>query len=371
MENAAICFDESTHTLKCQGMWTIASIANLARSRPKLVLSNDITTIDTTEVDDIDGAGALLLYQYLVKDQEKKLDELTFSGNIKVVKMLDVIKKNQPEQARPRQRDSRRPFVYFIGEESHRKLKEIDGFIRLIGELTINMIKAFSKLKHFPVKGALRVMDITGLQGLPIIALLSFLIGVVLAYQMGLQLEIYGANIFIVYLTGMANQREFSPLITAIIVAGRTTSAFTAQIGSMKVNEEIDAIKTMGLSPVELLVFPKLVGVLLIFPILIFWADFFGTLGSMVMARFMLDVSYIDFVQRLKDTLGVKQYLLGLSKAPAFALIIAMVGCYQGLKVQGGANSVGSQTTKSVVQAIFLIIICDALYSVVFSWLGL
>jgi phospholipid/cholesterol/gamma-HCH transport system permease protein len=188
---------------------------------------------------------------------------------------------------------------------------------------------------------------------------------------MGLQLETYGANIFIAYLSGMAIFREFSPLITAIIVAGRTGSAFTAQIGSMKVNEEVDALLTMGLSPTELLVMPKVLGLLLVFPLLIFWSDVFSILGAMIMSKFMLDISFYDFLQRLRDSVGLKQMMLGLYKAPAFALLIALVGCFQGFRVEGSADSIGSQTTKSVVQSLFLIIIADAIFSIIYSWLKL
>jgi phospholipid/cholesterol/gamma-HCH transport system permease protein len=200
---------------------------------------------------------------------------------------------------------------------------------------------------------------------------LSFLIGVVLAYQMGLQLETYGANAFIAYLSGMAIFREFAPLITAIIVAGRTSSAFTAQIGSMKIHEEIDALITMGLSPTELLVLPKVLGLLFVLPLVVFWADVFSILGSMVMSKFMLHVSYYEFLTRLKLEVGTQQLMLGLFKAPAFALLIALVGCFQGFRVETNADSIGSQTTKSVVQALFLIIITDAVYSVIYSWLDL
>ena len=188
---------------------------------------------------------------------------------------------------------------------------------------------------------------------------------------MGLQLETYGANIFIAYLSGMAIFREFAPLITAIIVAGRTSSAFTAQLGSMKINEEIDALLTMGLSPTELLVLPKVIGLLLVFPLLIFWADVFSILGAMLMSKSMLDVGYVDFLQRLKATVGLDQLMLGLYKAPAFAILIALVGCFQGFRVESTADSLGSQTTKSVVQALFLIIIADAIFSIAYSWLGL
>lgn len=242
----------------------------------------------------------------------------------------------------------------------------------MIGDLGTRVFDAFGNWRRFQFPSIMSNLDSTGVQALPILALLSFLIGVVLAYQMGLQLTTYGANSFIAYLSGMAIFREFSPLITAIIVAGRTSSAFTAQLGSMKINEEIDALLTMGLSPTEHLVLPKVIGLLITFPLLIFWSDIFSILGSMFMAQNMLGISFIDFLERLRDSVGISQFRLGLYKAPAFALIIALVGCFQGFRVEPGTeNNIGSQTTKSVVQSLFLIIIADAIYSIIYSWMKL
>lgn len=241
----------------------------------------------------------------------------------------------------------------------------------MVGDLSLKFCEAIGHWRRFRLPSIISNIYSAGLQALPIVALLSFLIGVVLAYQMGLQLETYGANIFIAYLSGMAIFREFGPLITAIIVAGRTSSAYTAQLGSMKINEEIDALLTMGLSPTELLVLPKVIGLLLVFPLLIFWSDVFSIMGSMLMSKSMLSIGYEDFLQRLKSSVGLEQFMLGLYKAPAFAVLIALVGCFQGFRVESTADSLGSQTTKSVVQALFLIIIADAAFSVAYSWMGL
>lgn len=261
--------------------------------------------------------------------------------------------------------------LYKLGKETVQKLKQIDGLIILVGDLANKLFYTAVRWHRLQVPSIISNVSSTGIQALPILALLSFLIGVVLAYQMGLQLETYGANNFISYLCGMAIFREFAPLITAIIVAGRTSSAFTAQIGSMKINQEIDALQTMGLSPTEYLVIPKVLALLLVFPLIIFWSDIFSLLGSMIMAKFMLDVGYYDFLTRIQNTVGLKQLLLGLYKAPAFALLIALVGCHQGFLVSFSADSVGKQTTKSVVQALFLIIVADAMYSIIYSWLNL
>jgi len=193
----------------------------------------------------------------------------------------------------------------------------------------------------------------------------------VLAYQLGIQLQNYGANSFIVNLIGQAIFREFGPLITAIIGAGRTSAALTAQLGTMKINQEIDALKTMGFSPFDILVIPRVIAALIAFPLLIVWADIFGVLGGMIMTKAFFGTQYGDFLNRFQDVVDLTTLFVGLSKAPVFALIIAMVGCFQGLNVTLNADSVGIQTTKSVVQAIFLVIIADAIYSIIYSRLNI
>ena len=179
------------------------------------------------------------------------------------------------------------------------------------------------------------------------------------------------ANIFVVDVTGIGILREFAPLITAIIMAGRTSTSFAAMIGSMKVNEEIDALGVMGIKPIRRLVMPRVIALIIVMPLLIVWADIFGILGSMLMAKHSLGISYAVFVDRLKNDVPVVHYLLGVIKAPAFALAIGTVGCFQGLSVANSAVSVGAKTTKAAVQAIFLIIILDALFSILFSWMNL
>jgi phospholipid/cholesterol/gamma-HCH transport system permease protein len=216
-----------------------------------------------------------------------------------------------------------------------------------------------------------KIVEESGLNALPIAGLLVFLLGIVVAYQGGRQLETYGANIFVVELVGLIMLRELSPLIVAIIVAGRTGSAYTAEIGTMRVTEEIDAMQTIGIGPFDQLVLPKVVGLIIALPLLTVFADILGIFGGMVMASNVLDVSFRDFLQRMPQAISMTDFLVGVVKAPVFALIISMVGCHQGFQVSGGADSVGKQTTVSVVQSIFLVIITDACFSVLFSWLGI
>lgn len=210
-----------------------------------------------------------------------------------------------------------------------------------------------------------------GFDALPIVGLLAFLLGIVVAYQGAEQLRQYGANIFVADLIGLSMLREFAPLITAIIIAGRSGSAYAAQIGAMSVSEEIDAMRTLGIAPLEMLVLPKIIALLIVLPLLTVFADVLGVFGGMLMARAQLDVGFPEFLDRFTKAVSVTDYLIGICKAPVFAGIIAVVGCFQGFRAQGGADSVGRQTTRSVVQAIFLVIVADALFSIAFSALGL
>jgi phospholipid/cholesterol/gamma-HCH transport system permease protein len=330
-----------------------------------------ILTIDGGNIAVFDSAGALALKKCIetLQKRDNQIKLVNFSENHQ--KMLNLIESKKDVLSYQLPKVKPEGVLYQIGKESENKLYQVDGLIILIGDLATRIFEAFTYWRRFHLPSIISNIDSAGLKALPIVGLLAFLIGVVLAYQMGLQLETYGANIFIAYLSGMAIFREFGPLITAIIVAGRTSSAFTAQIGSMKVNEEVDALMTMGLSPTELLVLPKVIGLLLVFPLLIFWADLFSVLGAMIMSKHMLGISFEDFLSRLKESVGLSQMMLGLYKAPAFSILIALVGCFQGFRVEASADSIGSQTTKSVVQALFLIIIADAAFSIVYSWLEL
>jgi phospholipid/cholesterol/gamma-HCH transport system permease protein len=210
-----------------------------------------------------------------------------------------------------------------------------------------------------------------GAEALPIVGALTFLIGIVVAYQGAVQLHRYGADIFIVDLIGLSMVRELAPLITAILVAGRTGSAYTAQIATMKVTEEVDALRVLALSPIEVLVLPKVFALVIALPLLTAFADVVGILGGMLMTASMMPIGPRFFLEQFPRVVLPESYLVGIGKAPVFAVVIATVGCYQGFKASGSAESVGAQTTISVVQSIFLIIMLDALFSVIFSELGI
>ena len=245
------------------------------------------------------------------------------------------------------------------------------GLLVFVGECAVALARALAQPRRIRWRPILYNLQAAGFEALPITGTLSFLLGIVIAYQGAEQLRLVGANIYVVELVGLSMVRELSPLITAIIVAGRSGSAYTAQIGTMKVTEEIDALRTVGVAPMDQLVLPKLLALVVALPLLTVYTDVMGIFGGMVMARAQLDVSFPTFIDRLDEAVSLKSYLLGVGKAPVFAGIIALVGCCRGFQVTGSAESVGRQTTVSVVQSIFLVILSDALFSIVFSWLDL
>jgi phospholipid/cholesterol/gamma-HCH transport system permease protein len=241
-------------------------------------------------------------------------------------------------------------------------------FVGETGMSAVGSLRHPGRIRWRPVAFNIRR---SGVDALPIVGLLAFLLGVVVAYQGAAQLRIFGANIFVADLVGLSMLREFAPLITAIIVAGRSGSAYAAQIGTMVVTEEMDALRTIGIDPQELLVLPKLLALAITLPLLTVFADVLGVAGGMLMAQTRLDVGYGEFLDRFVKAVAVRDFLIGVLKAPVFAAIIVVVGCFQGFRTEGGADGVGQQTTRSVVWSIFLVIVVDAAFSVVLSALAL
>ena len=258
-----------------------------------------------------------------------------------------------------------------VGNVTVEIFNQLVEMLSFVGETAIAIAKSIMQPKRIRWRPILFNIRTAGFDALPIVGLLTFLLGVVVAYQGAAQLRQYGANIFVADLIGLSMLREFAPLITAIIIAGRSGSAYAAQIGTMAVTEEIDAMRTLGISPQEMLVLPKLIALVVALPLLTVFADMLGVFGGMLMARQQLDVGFIEFLDRFVKAVSPTTFMIGVGKAPVFAVIIAIVGCFQGFKTKGGADSVGRQTTRSVVQSIFLVIVADALFSIAFSMLDL
>ena len=261
--------------------------------------------------------------------------------------------------------------LHHTGRQSVAALSQATAFLAFIGQVAVAGLDLLRHPRRMRWRVMLREVQIGGVDALPIIGLTAFLLGVVVAYQGADQLRHYGANVFVVELVGYAMLREFAPLIGAIIIAGRSGSAHAAQIGTMVVTEEIDAMRTLGIDPLERLVWPKLLALAVALPLLTVFADMAGVLGGMVMAQTQLDIGYAEFAERFGRVMKGSALLLGVGKALVFAVIIVLVGCFQGFRTRGSADSVGRQTTLSVVQAIFLVIVADALFSVAFNVLKL
>ena len=258
-----------------------------------------------------------------------------------------------------------------LGRSAEAAWQQLIALLGFVGESALALTACVAHPARLRWRPVLYNVRTAGLNALPIVGLLSFLLGVVVAYQGADQLRQYGANIFVADLVGLSMLREFAPLITAIIIAGRSGSAYAAQIGTMSVSEEIDAMRTLGIAPLDLLVVPKILALMIALPLLTVFADVLGVFGGMIMARAQLGVGYGEFLDRFVKAVSITSYLIGICKAPVFAAIISVVGCFHGFRARGGADSVGRQTTRSVVQSIFLVIVADALFSVAFSALDL
>ncbi|HVH75063.1 MAG TPA: MlaE family lipid ABC transporter permease subunit [Stellaceae bacterium] len=359
--------------LRAAGEWLVATAGALdERLRRLEVPRGRSVTLDLAAVERLDTAGAWLVL--------RTEHDLAARGNAVEIKNLHA--EFAPLLAQLRAGGMLAPARH--PRPAHHTLI---GFIARIGEITLGLFaRGYSILSFFGLVSItigtlvlhprrLRLtpvvaqMEQTGVNALPIVGLLSFLIGIVLAYQGADQLRRFGAEIYTVDLLGVGVLRELGVLMTAIIIAGRSGSAFTAQIGTMRVNEEVDALRTLGLDPVEVLVTPRLIALLVTLPMLTLFSDFMGLLGGALMAWNSLDITIPQFLAELRYALSNWTFWIGLIKAPFFAVIIALIGCYEGFQVSRSAESVGRLTTLSVVEAIFLVIVVDAGFSILFSLL--
>ncbi len=322
----------------------------------------------------LDTAGAWVLHKLLLQRLRGEGTVLTLTGlRTPFSRLMDVVAKElADEAAHPAALAPPAPTVLErTGQRTVIAIEQSVAVLAFVGEAAVALARCVGQPARLRWRPILFNIRTAGFDALPIVGLLSFLLGVVIAYQGAPQLRQYGANIFVADLVGVSMLREFAPLITAIIVAGRSGSSYAAQIGTMAVTEEIDAMRTLGIAPHELLVLPKVIALMIAVPLLTVFADVLGVLGGMLMARQQLDVGVAEFLDRFVKAVGTSTLLTGIGKAPVFAAIIAVVGCYQGFRTKGGADSVGRQTTRSVVQSIFLVIVADALFSIVFSALDL
>lgn len=327
--------------------------------------------LDLDNLDAIDTGGAHLVVK-LRKTLESQGHKIELIGNSVHLNLIGQIAKREPEEEA--EVDLRNPLtkvLEHLGQATVNSGREALNLIGFLGLVLSRLGRSILHPSRFRITSLVYHMQSVGLSAVPIVCLISFLIGVVLAYMGSIQLRTFGAEVFVVNLVSVGVLREMGILLTAIVVAGRSGSAFTAAIGSMKVREEVDAMQTLGLDPIEVLVLPRILALLITLPILGFIADIMGLLGGGLMSWTSLGVSPGMFVTRLQETTDVWHYVTGLIKAPFFALTIGLIGCYQGFQVSGSSDSVGQMTTTSVVRAIFMVIIIDAVFAILFVELGI
>ena len=356
--------------LRCAGPWVVPAIAQLEPQLQQVVAINATQVqVDATQLVAMDTSGAWLL-QRTIRVLELRGLNVSISGlrpEFSALLQLVAAAGSAPVAMLV----PATGILARIGKALWLGLLRMPAILAFIGECSLILLHSVLQPRRIRWRPVLHNLQSAGFEALPITGLLSFLMGVVIAYQGADQLQRFGANIFIVELVALAMLRELAPLMTAIIVAGRSGSAYAAQIGTMKVTEEIDALRTIGIGPIELLVLPKMLALMIALPLLTVFADITGVLGGMLMASSKLDVSFDVFLHRIGDVVSLSSFLTGVGKAPVFAAIISLVGCYQGFQASGSADSVGRQTTVSVVQSIFLVILADALFSVAFNLLKL
>ena len=350
--------------LRFSGNLTILRVRKLSEQLKDLEAERIV--VDLTEVGRMDTVGAWLVHK-LERDRGARIVGATEDQQT----LIDhVTQADRPVKVR---REREPPFRQFLGElglAAQTAAKTMVGLLGFFGALLISVANIIRHPRRFRYNAVVTRFDVVGVRALAIIGLMSFLVGIVIAQQGAVQLRQFGAEVFTINLIGRSSVKELGVLMTAIMVAGRSGSAFAAQLGSMKLNEEIDAMRTIGVSPMEALVFPRVLATVLLMPLLGFYAAMVSIIGGGIFVWLSLDIPPITFVQRIREVVPMTDLYQTLIKAPVFGMIIAMAGCYQGLQVEGNAEEVGLRTTTAVVQGIFLVIVLDAFFAVFFTEVG-
>jgi len=358
---------EGVPILQLTGSWRLASIERIAAQLAALKPPAKFV-IDGAGVAEIDSAGALALLDYLDSNGGAGAQLTGFADNeLRIVEQV----REHLESARAPIEHKHERMLQRIGRTTIDVGRGVLGDVNFLGATVVGVAHS---LLH---PGSVRIRELTVqfeqvcLSAIPVVALVTLLIGIVFTYLLGLQAEQFGANIFVVDGVGIGMTREFAPILVAVIVAGRSGAAFTAQLGAMKLTEETDAIRTLGLSPMDVLVLPRVIALMIAMPLLVFVGDLMSLAGAMMIANSMLDVTPTTFIARLREGLDIAHPLVGLIKAPVFALVIAVIGCRMGMSVDRDTRAVGMATTSTVVQSIVSVILLDAAFAVFFQELGI
>jgi phospholipid/cholesterol/gamma-HCH transport system permease protein len=348
---------------RCTGSLTIARAASTAR---EIDAVPDPLIIDLSQVGRMDTVGAWLIYR-AERDRGAKINGASRS----VEKLLEqVADADRPVKIHPEEPSGLIRTLDEIGASVYDFGAAFYGLLGFFGATLLGFASIVRQPKRFRLNAVVQRFDVVGVRALGIIGLMSFLIGVVIGQQGAVQLEQFGAEIYTVNLVGRLTVRELGTLMTAIMVAGRSGSAFAAQLGTMKITEEIDAMRTIGVSPVEALVVPRMLASVVMMPLLAFYAMIMSMVGGGLFCWISLKIPPLTFIQLIREVVPITDLWVGLIKAPVFGVIIALAGCFQGMQVEGNSEEVGIRTTNAVVQAIFLVIVLDAVFAVFFSSVG-
>ena len=332
----------------------------------ELEAASDPLTIDLSDTEKIDTVGAWLVYRS-VRDRGAKV----VGASPEIEKLLEQLAEaDRPVRVHPETRGGLFGALNELGSWISEVGSTLMGLLGFFGATLVGFANVARRPKRFRFNAVVQRFDVVGVRALGIIGLMSFLIGVVVGQQGAVQLAQFGAEVYTINLIGRITVRELGPLMTAIMVAGRSGSAFAAQIGTMKITEEIDAMRTIGVSPIEALVIPRMLATVVMMPLLAFFAMVMSLLGGGIFVWLVLDIPPLTYIQRLQEVVPITDLWIGLIKAPVFGFIIALTGCFQGMLVKGNSEEVGLRTTTAVVQSIFLVIVLDAMFAVFFSSIG-
>ncbi|MEL6663101.1 MAG: ABC transporter permease [Pseudomonadota bacterium] len=357
--------DGDLRILEVAGDWTVMTIHSLGEAYDNLL--SEIDAIDVAKLGALDTAGALMLTR-VCKDADQPEVRGEHPSASDLIRLIAASEVDCDPARMPG--GSLMDMLERAGRGSLHLYREGMATLAFLGEALTTCVSVLLRPQRLRLTPTVAIMEEAGLDALPIVAFLSFFVGIVVAYIGATTLADFGATIFTVELVGISMMREFGVILTAIILAGRTNSSFTAQIGAMRMRQEVDAMTTLGLSPMEVLVVPRIFAMVIMTPVLAFVSTLAGIAGGVVVGWLALDINPVVFAQRIQDYVPTTNFWVGLSKAPLFGLVVALIGCRQGLLVGGSVQSLGSHTTTSVVQAIFSIIVIDAVFAIFYMELG-
>ena len=355
--------DRGGSTYNVAGALTITRAATTQREIDALA---DPVTIDLSRVERMDTVGAWLVYR-TVRDRKAKV---VGASKDEQALLDEVAEYDKPAKVHPEGPGGARKVLIELGEWVVETGHTLVGLLGFFGATLIAFANVIRRPRRFRFNAVAQRFDVVGVRALGIIGLMSFLIGIVIGQQGAVQLEQFGAEIYTINLIGRITVRELGVLMTAIMVAGRSGSAFAAQIGTMQITEEIDAMRTIGVSPIEALVLPRMIASVVMMPLLGFWAIISALFGGGLFIWLDLGIPPLTYIQRLQETIPMTDMWIAMIKAPVFGFIIALAGCFQGMLVEGDSEQVGQRTTTAVVQSIFLVIVLDSVFAVFFSSIG-